>query len=170
MPENMNLPEVTAALSTMGEAAMRDYELPWPRSEDELTTIVRSLVNRQHDYGTCVYAMSMAAVAAFNYVASALGVTGFQASCADLDVLRRTRSLEVFRVVDASKLLYPQYLTREHFPTQDDIEADCGEWLGNKARALLTESPNAHPDVVARWQELAARYPVAGVPAPETTP
>lgn len=65
--------------SATDEKGMREAKVPWPHTKEQLTEYVESLVNRTHDYGTCVYAMSMAAEAAFNYVAHHLGVTGFQA-------------------------------------------------------------------------------------------
>ena len=77
----------------MTEQEMRDTEVPRANTIGELSDYIESLVQQEHDYGTCVYAMSMAATAAFNYVARRLGVTGFQASCADMDVLRRTRRI-----------------------------------------------------------------------------
>lgn len=40
------------------EEQMRDSEAPWPKSVEELEEYVRSLVERPHDYGTCVYAMN----------------------------------------------------------------------------------------------------------------
>src|SRR5690606_31751241 len=93
----MTAPESKVAApvgGSMDEAQMRAAEVPWPETMDELTAYIEGLVEREHDYGTCVYAMSMAAVAAFQHVAKRLGVTGFQASCADMDVLRRTRNLD----------------------------------------------------------------------------
>ena len=89
---------------------MRAEKAPTPSLVEELNEYIRSLVEREHDYGTCVYAMSLAATAAFNHVASKLGVTGFQASCADLDVLRRTRGMDgPFIILKAEDMLYPQY-------------------------------------------------------------
>lgn len=76
------------------EIEMRAEKVPWPETLEELTEYIASLTDREHDYGTCVYAMSLAATAAFQYVSKRLGVTGFQAGCADLDILRRTRSLD----------------------------------------------------------------------------
>lgn len=72
---------------------LRDAKEPWPYTEKQLAEYVASLVDRQHDYNTAVYAMSLAAVAAFNYVAHKVGSSGFQASCADFDFIRRTRSI-----------------------------------------------------------------------------
>lgn len=132
---------------------MRAESVPTPTTREELLEYIDSLVERGHDYGTAVYAMSMAAVAAFNYVAHREGVTGFQASCADLDVIRRLRPYEHgFMLVDYSKLLYPQY----------DVLGEVAEALV-KARSqlavaaakLLAERENAHPDVVAHWRVLA---------------
>jgi hypothetical protein len=65
------------------EAEMRDSEAPTHGTVEELAAYVRVLVERPHDYGTCVYAMSLAATAAFNFVAHKLGVTMFQASWGD---------------------------------------------------------------------------------------
>jgi hypothetical protein len=138
----------------MTEAEMRDAEAAHPKTPEELTAYVESLVNRGHDYGTCVYAMSLAATAAFNYVAGKLGVTGFQASCADMDIIRRTRGMkDGFIIVDGNNLLYPQY----------DVLDRVAQWmagargeLAKKAKVLLAEKKTVHPDVVAHWERLAA--------------
>ena len=63
----------------MCEQDMRAAEVPSAGTIGELSDYIESLVQQEHDYGTCVYAMSMAATSAFNYVAHQLGVTGFQA-------------------------------------------------------------------------------------------
>lgn len=107
----------------MIEQEMRDTEVPRANTIGELSDYIESLVAKQHDYGTCVYAMSMAATAAFNYVARQLGVTGFQASCADMDVLRRTRRIKgPFMLVDSDKMLYPQY------SIERDVRAAMKAW------------------------------------------
>lgn len=144
----------------MNEQEMREAEVPQLKNPGELLAYIDGLVSQEHDYGTCVYAMSMAAVAAFNYVAGRLGVTGFQASCADLDVLRRTRRIKgPFMFVDAAKMLYPQY----------DIERDVREaiekwmgWASVEAEKLLAgDTAHTHPNVVAHWQRLANGAPTA---------
>ena len=99
----------------MTEEEMRESDVPWFKSEKELMEYIDSMVNREHDYGTSVYAMSMSAVAVMQYISSKLGMTGFQASCADLDVIRRTRIIEgPFMITKLRDALYPQYspLTR----------------------------------------------------------
>lgn len=146
-------------VKNMTEQQLRDYDPKWPKSMKELSAFIDALAERQHDYGTCVYAMSLAAVSAFHYVAWKLGVTGFQASCADLDVLKRTRHLEgPFMILDASKMLYPQYDLRgdvDEFLSKDTTAA----WLKEQAIKKLDDSANSHavPNVVAHWKRLAGR-------------
>lgn len=133
------------------EAEMRAADVPWPKSMLELRDYIDSLVNRPHDYGTCVYAMSMAAVAAFQYVGGQLGVTGFQASCADLEIIRRTRHLEMFTIRNYEDLLYPQYA--EKF--DKTITSETWEALRKKATSLIENGGRVHPDVAAHWQSIA---------------
>ena len=146
--------EAIARADVPTEAQMRAMDAPWPKTIEELTSFIQSVVDRPHDYGTCVYAMSLSAVAAMHYAASKVGSTGFQASCADLDILRRTRHLDgPFGIVKAEDMLYPQY----------DIPAKVQEWLeewkpwaAEQAAKKLAEVDHAHPSVRERWEELAA--------------
>lgn len=152
-------------LKTATEERLRDCKAPSPKTIEELVAVVEALREREHDYGTCVYAMSIAATAAFNYMASALGVTGFQASCADLDVLKRTRGYKHgFRVIDYSNLLYPQY--KDHLTLSPDrmLAEDDGlrRRIVAEAKKLLADGSGAHPDVVAHWKYLVARYDTDG--------
>jgi hypothetical protein len=142
-------------MSTRTEQTMRDSKAPWPKSTDELRAYIDELTGGSHDYGTCVYAMSLAAHAAFNYVASKLGVTGFQASCADMDFLERTRGYKHgFAIIDYGKLLYPQTWTEEHFPRPEQILAKQAAHLRPVVYALLNDSPAAHPNVRAHWETI----------------
>lgn len=137
------------------EQEMRGSTIPKHQNVAELSEYIESLVKREHDYGTCVYAMSMAAVAAFNYVAHELGVTGFQASCADMDILRRTRSLAgPAMLLDGENLLYPQYDLQKRVA---DWIANCGPWLAEEATKKLADSPGAHPQIIEHWQRLALK-------------
>jgi len=141
------------------EQEMRAAEVPWMDKAEELAAYISALVDRPHDYGTCVYAMSMAAVAAFRYVAGQLGTTGFQTSCADLDVIRRTRALKMgFLILKAEDLLYPQYDLRAAL--EKFIEDEQPE-LAKQAAKLLAEIPaeQVHPDVRAHWERLAGATP-----------
>lgn len=143
------------------EQQMRDADVPWPETVEELAEYVTSLVDRPHDYGTCVYAMSMAALAAMYHVAKKLGVTGFQASCADMDILRRSRRLDDgFRIVNYSNLLYPQYWNAEHFPTAVDLmrDPDVAKRIREKAGELL-ESGRGVGAVRDHWHRLRESSP-----------
>lgn len=141
------------------EKTLRESEVPWPKSMEELTAYINSLVERPHDYGTCVYAMSMSALAAFYYVSSKLGVTGFQAGCADMDFLKRSRHWNCpFIILKGEDAAYPQH----------DLPARLAEameewkpWLKKFAQARLAEAGSAHPDVKAHWEKLAAFEPKA---------
>jgi hypothetical protein len=145
-------------------ARIDDYGA-WPETEGELVAYIRRELARIGDvpdvaggYNLCPELMMNIAVAAFNYASGVLGVTGWQASWAELGFIRTTRHLTgPFAILDGSDLLYPQYDLRAKF------EGYMREWpaqLADLARALLAEShEHAHPDVVARWQELAALAP-----------
>jgi len=137
----------------MTEQEMRDSKVLWPKSAEELMEYIESLVKQEHDYGTCVYAISMSAVAAFYYVSHMLGVTGFQASFADLDILRRTRNMERFSIYNFDNLLYPQY--RDKFESYDSLIEKNAKWLREKALELLAKNATAHPDVIAHWKMLS---------------
>ena len=142
----------------MSEQEMRAAEVPSAETIGELSDYIEQLVQQEHDYGTCVYAMSMAATAAFNYVAHKLGVTGFQASCADMDVLRRTRGIKgPFMIVDGDKLLYPQY------SIERDVRVAMNEWLpwaaGEASKLLAQANEHTSPKVIQHWKMLAATVP-----------
>ncbi len=140
------------------EKEMRESTAPSPATTDELARYIDTLVDRPHDYGTCVFAMSLAATAAFNYVASKLGVTGFQASCADMDILRRTRGMKHgFSILNAHDVLYPQYdLVGRTF---DWVEKMRQELAPEAAKLLATATPGVAPAVLAHWKGIVALAP-----------
>jgi hypothetical protein len=141
-----------AAGEVHDEAVMRKSRPPTIKTPDQLTAYIESLVNGKHDYGTCAYAMSLAATAAFNYVAGQLGATGFQASCADLDFIRRTRGIEgPFMLIKAQDMLYPQYDVRNQLEEAMD---KWKPWLKEAAAKCLAEHGGAHPRVLAHWEAL----------------
>lgn len=141
----------------LDELQLRDFELPKIENSADLSAVISALVDRPHDYGTAVYAVAWAAVAAFNYAAHKLGITGFQAGCADMSVLRRTRHLTgPFMLVDGENALYPQYDLREKL---EEFLSEIGAYLGDEARKRLADTPFAHPNVIAHWEALAAKYP-----------
>lgn len=140
----------------MTEQEMREAAVPTFDEPDALIDYIESLRTQPHDYGTCVYAMSMAATATFNYMARALGVTGFQASCADMDILTRTRSYKgPWAIIDSKDMLYPQY----DIPAQVQKMLDGWKpWAAEEAAKLLAkpEEGPACREVVAHWKKLAA--------------
>lgn len=136
------------------EEELREYEVPWIDNIDDLTVFIRDLKEREHNYGTAVYAMSIAAVAAFYYIAKGQGVTGFQASCADLDILRRLRHLDSpFALIKADDMLYPQCDIASNV---QEILEKWKPWAKEQAKAFLTE-PKDHvsENVIAHWKRLA---------------
>ena len=134
------------------EQELRDYKVPFPKTKNELDEIILAVTQRQQDYGTCVYAASIAATATFNYVASLLGMTGFQGSCADLDILRRTRHMERFMIVDFADALYPQYNIVQK--VRDGL-AKQAEWLAEQAQKNLDEKDSfAVGAVKDHWEAL----------------
>lgn len=139
---------------TMDEKQLRESETPWPQTEAELLSILRVLTDRQQDYGTCVYVMSIAAIAAFNYASSKVGSSGFQASCADLDFLRRSRLIKgPFMISKAEDAIYPQYDLRAKL---EKFLEDSKGWLRDESKKLIESSPAAHPNVMAHWKALAS--------------
>ncbi len=137
------------------EKEMREAKDVWPYTEKQLLEYIQSLTDRKHDYGTCVYALSLAAMAAFNFVAHKLGVTGFQSSCADLDFLRRTRNLRgPFMIVKADDMLYPQH--DSPIKKVGQPMADWRPWLRKEAKKMLVTHDGAAPGVIAHWKKLAA--------------
>ena len=139
----------------MTEEEMRETQAPTPKTSEELQAYIDSLVTQDHDYGTCVYAMSMAATATFNYVAKELGVTSFQAGCADLDVIRRIRRIKgPFAIIDADNMVYPQYdiLGKVH-----EYLKKWKPWAAKEAKKKLSAAgEHVAPAVVAHWKHLAA--------------
>lgn len=146
-----------AEAGAMTEAQMREATVPTLDTPEELSAYIAGLVDRPHDYGTCAYAMSMAAIATFNYMARKLGVTGFQASCADLDILKRTRGWKWGRLLNYENLLYPQYCNSDNFPSAEVLLVKEREKLSEMAKEKLKEAgESAHPNVLAHWKMLAA--------------
>lgn len=141
----------------MNEKQMRAAKVPTFNSMEQLVKYITKLEKQKHDYGTCVYAMSMAATATFNYMANMLGVTGFQASCADMDIVRRVRGWERFYLMNLNDLLYPQYCNNENFKNYEKLLEENGEWLSKEAKKRLKEEKGnlAHPNVIAHWKMLA---------------
>ncbi len=142
------------------EEQMRDFKVPTFATIEELSDYINGLANRQHDYGTCVYAMSLSATAAFNFIAGKLGVTGFQASCAEMDILSRTRGWKWGKILDYEQLLYPQYCNNEYFPPYTRLIEENKEELAKRAQELIDKNEGAglpiSERVMVHWKMLAS--------------
>jgi len=148
---------MSKSITTMTEGELRKYECHCPSNQKELLSLVSKLLNREHDYGTCVYAVSVASVAMFDYMARKLGITGFQASCAVPDMISRIRGTKHgFRILNYENLLYPQYANSEHFPTYDDLIKQNKDWLSKEAKKLLKGGGITSLNVRKHWKWLAS--------------
>lgn len=140
--------------TSTNEKELQAEVAPWPETMAELTEYIQSLEALPADYGMAVYVASLSAAATLNYLGKTKGMTGFQMSCVDLDILRRMRGLDCpFMIIKAHDMLYPQY----------DIAEQVAEalnkwrpWAIKQATVLLMDARDGvHPAVLARWKEFA---------------
>lgn len=140
------------------EKVIREQETPWPKSMTELNEVLGKLLSGVHTYGSVAEAMGMAAAATINFMGSHMGCTGFQASFADLIVLRRQRSLKgPFKVMKVDEVFYPQY---DIFRSTREFVSESSEWISGEAKKKLAaiegqEETGYAPQVLARIQALA---------------
>jgi hypothetical protein len=137
---------------------------PWPKTEQDLLSVIRSAFHFEWDesdpgtgYEASANALVTCAVAAFNYACSVVGATGFQASWAELEFIRRSRGFEgPFAILDATRLLYPQY-DGEWDEMIKRWRVDLAPVARQKIEACdRGEAALPSPRVEARWRELAA--------------
>lgn len=113
-----------------------------------------AIVEGPHDYSSSAEAVVDATVAAFNYAADKLRLTGFQAGWAALTAYCKVMGNDCPVIVfKADDLLYPQYDLPARLAKW--IE-ECGPWLAEQAAERLTDPGHAVPWVVAHWRTLAA--------------
>lgn len=145
----------------MTELEMREQEVPWPKTKEELCDYIDKMTEEGErysemgeGYGKAVYVMSMIATAAFNLASHIVGASGFQASCADMDFLRRTRRMKNgFRIIDYQNLLYPQY--EPEIPGFWKLIEENKERLKEEAKKLLSEEREAD-EVRRHWEKIAS--------------
>ena len=139
-----------------GNIMSNEDTVPTFQSLDELKDYIEELETKEHDYGSAANALTLASVATFNYMASKLGVTGFQASFADMQFIRRTRNIKSpFIIKQLGDGLYPQY----------DLKGSFGEWVdSNDSKACLKKEATkrlenddsfASDNVLAHWKKLS---------------
>src|SRR4026207_2520977 len=104
----------TKGATEAGNGDKPNGAVPWPKTPKQLMDYINTMLEWPSaagdsgvGYGRCVYSMANSAEATFNYVGAKLGVTGFQASAADLQFLSNRRNLKLgFMLLDAEQLLY----------------------------------------------------------------
>lgn len=136
------------------ESELRDAKVPWLETPKELMEYITKICEENKGgYGTSVYAMSMSAIAAMQYAARVVGATGFQASCADLDIVRRSRGLDCpFAIIKAKDMLYPQYSIRGKV---EELLQEWAPWAKEQAFALLRDRKDyAVESVISHWMKL----------------
>ncbi|MCK5236919.1 MAG: hypothetical protein KAR06_08035 [Deltaproteobacteria bacterium] len=115
-----------------------------------------------HSYGTICHALTAGAIATMYAMDKTPqgGITGFQAGIITWDFIRRWKGWEdePLKLTRYNDMLYPQY-AREF---QQTISPYTWEWLQRKARELMSERSQAHPDtanahhqVFSHWQSIA---------------
>lgn len=122
---------------------------------DELPEVIRSLIEREHDYGTICVAMGIAAAT----TAWAMdkhengGITGFQAGAVAWEMLRHWGALYPGecggRMLNYDDLLYPQY--GDKFTT---ISAHAWKEVQKKAEKNIEEKEGCAPSVLAHWRSI----------------
>ena len=140
------------------EAEWRAENPEWPKTPGALMDyIIDKCQAGGDDYGTAVYAISLSAVAAFHFASHLVGASGFQASCADLDIIRRTRHMDgPFALIKASDMLYPQY---DVVKNVKEYLNEWESWAASEAKKLIASETMAAPSVLKHWEKLAAMCP-----------
>jgi hypothetical protein len=89
----------------------------------------------EHDYGTCVHAMTAALYGLGWALSREFGITGFQASAVAIEFVKHWNRYECFRFVDYKQLLYPQYA--DYY--DKTISTETFDWLQKKAKKQIEE-------------------------------
>lgn len=136
-----------------------------PKTIEALAEYVQRQVEADHDYNTSAEAALDVACAAFNYAASAMGLSGFQASYAALSFIGRVNGYTgPYGFIKAEDALFPQY----------DVAGKAAEmiegwqpWLKEQAVKHLNESQERgeepHPRVYIHWLKLAGDDAPGGI-------
>ena len=149
-------PETTAILEQLWEEARQQTPESFP-------LFLQRLCGRyQHDYGTVVQAVAIAAVgAAWACDHSPQGgITGFQSGFVMWDFIRRWSGKDgPLRLLDYRDALYPQDAGK----FAHTIDRDEWSWLQEQAGALLVENQTAHERVRQHWSDIVAGTPPFGL-------
>ena len=154
-------PDEAALITTLRQVIGRPTRL-WDEAQSEKDTGADfpPLEGKSGDaYEACAEGLATAATAAFDLVAKALGVTGFQASWAVMQFVRRENNIEgPFGLWKGEEWLYPQYnMIRDIEGYRRDPETV--KWLGDQAEAKIgavSDGGTVHPNVLSHWRTLVA--------------
>jgi hypothetical protein len=127
-------------------------EMPWPDNVQDLTSYIEEVKEKYNtSYNDAVYGPALAAIAAFNYTASQMGLSGFQASYSEMLFLEKLRNIKHgFKILNFDNLLYPQYLHDFDLSAETLIRKNLDE-LKKAAKEELNSSPNAAQEVRDHW-------------------
>jgi hypothetical protein len=167
-------------LQAVNEKEMKESQVPKLEKLEELEEYIQSCIDivNDHDekneeevgdaYGRCVYAMSLASVATFNHVAKALGVTGFQADAADLDIISRTRNINgPFMIITFEDLLYPNKFDPQAKIQEVINSPDTRNWMVKELlKNINSNNKNVHPDVMKHWKKMLSQLVPPQAPTP----
>ena len=129
-----------------------EMEMPWPDNAQELTSYIEKVKEKYNtSYNDAVYGPALAAIAAFNYTASQMGLSGFQASYSEMLFLEKLRNIKHgFKILNFDNLLYPQYLKDFNLSAETLIRKNLDE-LKKAAKEELNRSPYAAQEVRDHW-------------------
>lgn len=138
-------------------------ELPaWdthPKTENELIAAIRAALKNGTGYEGSANALVEITLCAYRYACDQLGVSAFQASWADLNIMTKARGIDgPWGINTADKMLYPQYDLRAHL--NELMNGEWLEWAREQAKEKLARAdeendPYLSPAVRARWEHLA---------------
>jgi hypothetical protein len=129
-----------------------------PVNIEDLANQIQEIVSKSYSYEDAPNALAEAALLAFNFVASELGVSGYQASYADMVFLSKSRLIKgPFAIVKAEDMLYPQYDILKDVQKHLDT---WSSWVAEEATRRLKGSANLYSPsftVIDHWKKLAAQ-------------
>jgi hypothetical protein len=129
-----------------------------PVNIEDLANQIQEIVSKSYSYEDAPNALAEAALLAFNFVASELGVSGYQASYADMVFLSKSRRIKgPFAIVKADDMLYPQYDILKDVQKHLD---NWSSWVAEEATRRLEGSANLYSPsstVIDHWKKLAAQ-------------
>lgn len=136
----------------MTDEEFSKMEMPWPDNVQELTSYIEEAKEKYNtSYGDAVYGPALAAIAAFNYVACQMGLSGFQAGYSEMLFLKKLRYIKHgLKILNFDNLLYPQYLNDFNLSAETLIRKNLDE-LKKAAKEELEKSPNAAQEVRDHW-------------------